>query len=306
MGGVYRNGIPNNMPDVFRGYIVLPDTEDRDKYIQDCFRKERVDVYLENGTPVKGCYISKSVLQDIYFPENGGLGSAVILVTPKFYDIPVVIGAISKDDETQLLEENSFKRTVSYKGNNVTVYGKGKTGELFINVESSFEDEGNINITLRNKNKSSKFNLKCFGDINIYSEGDTVLKSMKNVDLKTIEISDDEEEVTSELLFEDGVYSLIDKQGSKISSDENGNIDIVPSGECKLFSGGSPLVKGDELKSQLEIMKNRIDMIINALNAGAAASVTSVTYAAAVTAVIEAITEEEDFSDINSEKSFTD
>jgi len=305
--GIFRQIGDNPMSEVGIGYIVIPDGEDRDNYIGTCFRRERVDIYIEGGDVVRGCYIDKFTLQSIYFPDYKQLGSAVIFTVPKFFDVPIVIGSLSKADETQLLEENSFKHSVSFQDNVVSIIGKGKTGELFINVESEYNDEGNIFITVRNKNNSSKFNLKCFGDVNIYSEGNTILKTLNDVELRSVKIDNGSEELNAKVVANADGFYLEDAKGNIIQSTGDGNINVIPTDRCNLFEGNSPLVKGDELKSQLEKMKDRIDKIIQALDAGnAIATGSTKVYSTAVNAVLGTIESKEDFDNINSEKSFTD
>lgn len=308
MNGVKREQPFNFSYPVGYGYIIVPDGEDRNLFIQTCYRKERVSIMLDDGGGmIQNCYISKESIQQIYFPQSSNeLGSAVAFIVPRYYNIPIIIGVISKSDETQILSENSFKKFVDSDNGIVSIEGKGEEGRLFINVESELNKGGEVIITIRNKNKSSKFNLNCFGDINIYSEGETTLKTLNSIDLKVVTIEDNKEVTTGELLLKDDVFKLTDKKGNKIESDTDGNINIIPTDKCNLFSGSSPLVKGDELKSQLEIMKARIDKVIEALNAGAASAATVQTYAAAVSAVLIGIVNIEDFENINSDKSFTD
>ena len=307
--GKFRLGTENPPATVYVGYIVIPDDVDRDRYIETCLRKERVDIYVEGGGYIQQCHIDKNVLQNIYFPEKGELGSAIVYVTPQFHNIPIVVGSISKGDESQLLEVNSFKKVVKFQDNTVSIVGKGKTGELFINVESEYEDEGNVFVTLRNKNKSSKFNLKCFGDINIYSEGKTYLKTLSDIDLKVIEVENGEEITVSELLLDSSGFKLVDKEGNEIASDNEGNVNIKPTTKCNLFEGNSPLVKGDELKEQLELLSARLDDLWDTISGapivpgdGGASIKTSV-----IVKKLTYITSgKENFDNINSSKSFTD
>ena len=306
---VGRRSISNfNHPTGF-GYIVIPYDSDRSKYIKTCLRKERVSIQLEaGGSIISNCYISRECLNRIKFPDSSDeLGSAVAFIVPKFYDIPIIIGVISKEDETDNLEENDFKHEVYDNNSIVSIIGKGTNGDLFIDVNSEFSSGGNIFITLKNKENKANFNVKCFGGINIYAEEDIVLETLKQTHIQSFRIESNGEKVlNASLKLNEDSFIIEDKEGNKIESNEDGEIVITPKSKLKVFSGDSPLVKGDELKSELETMSNRIDRIIDALNAGSLAAGTIQTYVAAVTPVLETITKKEDFDNINSDKTFID
>jgi hypothetical protein len=306
--GVSREIVGNYNYPVGFGYVIIPTDTDRSKYIETCLRKERIDVKLDDGGGIlTECYIDRNAIQNIIFPEdNMSLGSCVAFISPRFYNKAIIIGVVSRPDETQLIDEKSFKKFVNSDSASISIEGKGKTGELFINVESLFENEGNIFINLKSKNNTSRFNVRCFGDINLYSEGKVSLKALKSLKIESFRVEDGKEKMNSELSVSEDGFSIEDRYGNIIISDKEGNINIVPKDKCKLFQGSSPLVKGDVLLEELNKAKERIDMIIKSLQAGAAAAASSTTYSAAVMGVISTIVFKEDYSDINSGKSFTD
>lgn len=304
-----RKQIANYSAPVGFGYIVVPFDVDREKYVQTCYRKERVAVQLDGGgSTIDNCYISKESLQQIIFPESHEkLGSAVAFIVPHFHNIPIIVGVISKADETQLLEENSFKKIVRTPTANVSINGRGKSGELFVNVESDFENEGSIYITLRSKNNTSKFDVKCFGDISIYSEGKTSLKCLNDVEISSISLNETGEEIIdSNLTLNGDGFVLIDKFENKIESNKDGDINILPKEKCNVFQGSEPMVLGNILKEQLETVTKRINTILEALNAGKVAGGNIGSYILAVSAVLDTIPQPESFDEINSEKSFLD
>lgn len=300
---------PNSNYPVGFGYITIPVNIDRDKYIETCYRRERVAIQLdEGGSQINNCFISKEALGSIQFPVSANeLGSGVVFIVPEFKTIPVIIGVVSKLDETQLLKENSFKKVIKSKNSIVSIEGDGNTGELFINVTSDDSEGGNINIFLRNNDKSSKFDLKCFGNIDILAEGDITIKNTGSLNLSNVSSdSDGNEVINSNFNINNEGFSLSDKYTNRITSDENGIIKVYPKERFEVFEGSEPSVKGKELKSQLETMKDRIDRIIMALEAGSAASASAATYSAAVMLVLNTILTKEDFNKINSSKVFID
>jgi len=315
MGGVSRQVLPNRAAQIGRGYIIIPTNVDRTKYISQSYRKEKVSIMLDDGgSPIFDCLISKNVLQEIKFPESSDeLGSCVVFIKEVFYDKPIIVGVLSKGDETQLLEENMFKKKVSSDDASVVVTGRGDNGDLFVSVESENDSGGNIFINLKNNNNSSNFNVNCFGDISLYSEGILELKSTDTVNLKRVESGSNGEIINSEitiddngLLYEDNIGNKIEAKSGEINIFSKGEVNINSDDKISLFKGSEPLVKGTELKTQLIKMQLRIDTIIAALNAGFLASATATTYAAAVAAIIDTMPTGADFLNINSTKSFTD
>jgi len=298
--GVSRVNPGNRNEPTGLGYITIPIGVDRDLYIQTCYRKERVAIQLDGGgSVVSNCYISRATLQEIVFPEEiNQLGSCVAFICLKHHNLPIIVSVISKPDETQLLEENSFKKIVSMKAANVSIEGKGKSGELFVNVESNSENEGSIYVTLKSKNNTSKFELKCFGEINVYSEGKTSLKALKDVNLQKIRIENQEEIISSEIILSDEGFEIRDSFNNVINSDSDGRI--------LLFEGTEAMLLGDTTKAELLKFKERFDTFLKTFSdtlvvpsdGGKAIQI-------AVKAAMETV-DEENFNNIDSKKAFID
>lgn len=309
MDGISRDNQSNYNYPVGVGYITIPTGVDRELYIATCYRKERVAIQLDGGGGVvNNCYISTSALQRVKFPDYPDeIGSCVVFISPKFNNIPIITEVVSKEDETQLLEENSFKKIVETATANVSIEGKGKSGELFINVESDFEGEGSIYITLKSKNNTAKFNLNCFGDVNIYSEGKTALKALKDINLQKIRIEDNEEIISSEVILSDSGFELKDSTGNIIRSDtEGGIINIYPTEKCNLFEGDEPIPKGNTLKIELEKLQTRFNTFLDTYsNTPVTPADGGLVVQTAVKAAMLTVGKE-DFENINSLKSFTD
>ena len=219
MEGITRERSSNSAYPIGSGYIVIPSDVDRDIYIETCYRKERVAVQLDDGGSVlKNCFIDKSKIQEIIFPQtNKELGSCVIFVYDRYKSMPIVIGIISKKGDLQLLQENSFKKSVRSDTGSVSVEGKAKDGNLFINVESDFENSGNIFINLKSKNNTSKFNVNCFGDISIYSEGDTSLETLKTAKITCNYIDGKEKKLASSITMKKGEITVVCERANIVS-----------------------------------------------------------------------------------------
>ena len=293
-----RQGISNSNYSTGIGYITIPVNVDRKRYVSSCYRKERVSIQLDDGGSVlKDCYVSKDLLSSLKFPKtNDKLGSCVAFIVPKYHDIPIIVGVINRPGENDLLDEHIYKKVISSDVGVVSVEMKPEGG-IFINVDSAFENEGNIYVLVKSKNNTSKLDVKCFGDINIYAEGKTTLETLKDVNLKKIEVDKGINKIVSEIILSEEGFVYSDKFENKIECTSDGKIIH--------HEGSSPVVKGDELLFQLQKMKMTLDSFIETY----LTTVTTIVGDAGISAkaTMEAAmlnVREEDFSKINSEKSF--
>jgi hypothetical protein len=306
MDGIFREGVPNQSYLTGLGYIILPADQDRDVYIETCYRKERVTIQLDNGgSVIQNCYIDQDKLQKIKFPEDyKGLGSIVAYICDRFVRKPIIIGVLSDRGYSQLLEENSFQKVVRSDNGTVSIEGKGKDGNLYINVESDYEDGGSIFITLKSLNNTSKFDVKCFGDINIYSEGEATLNTLKTATITASYVEDKEEKFASKVVISQDGLLYEDKNDNKIEI-INEEINVIPKTKFNVFSGGEPMVLGDELKKQLEIVTDRLDNIRLAIMTPDTTGVVA-PWQAVIIPILQSQIKKENWNNINSDKSFTD
>ena len=153
------------------GYIILPSGVDRDTFIQQCYRWERVSVLTEGGGGViHECYISREAIRDIEFPQTvEQLGSCVSFLTDIHSAHPIIFGVFSKEDESQLLREGYFEWSKKSGSDSVTVSGDAKLGILNLSVDGGTLSQ--LNITVSNKAKNAVVNLRCRGDINLQMDG---------------------------------------------------------------------------------------------------------------------------------------
>jgi hypothetical protein len=172
------------------GYIVVPSDVDRAKFIEQCYRWERVSIMIERGGGViHECYITRAVLQDIEFPTaSNNLGSCVLFLTDSQSGHPVIFGVLSKEDESQLLKEGVFKISKRYQGDSVTITGDAVKGVINLAVEGGSVSQ--LNISVNNTDKTGILNLRCQGNICFKMDG--VLKinegsepMVKGTELKT-------------------------------------------------------------------------------------------------------------------------
>lgn len=203
-----------------RGSIFIPFGVDRDQFVETSLRSERVSLMLEDGRgSINDVYICKNILQQIYFPkESGELGSAVIYNTAYPNNEYTVIGVLSNNDGSQLLEEYQFKTERTSDNGRVSIIGRGKNGELIITVDGEKDESGKIILNARNKSNKAFLEFNILGRSNIYTQNESVLKSAKSIELQAINNKTDK---NSSLKYENGVgLTYLDEFSNKFVANE--------------------------------------------------------------------------------------
>lgn len=161
----------NSMTYVGIGYVIIPTDVNKDEYIQYCYLNESVSILPETGGV---CYnnvkVSVNCLNDIEFPEKDNFGSCVVYLLHPTQKIPIIIGVISKHNESVSLNYKLFKLFKSKGNNSVSVCGDGSNGNLMINVVSEEQDGGQIVIDVNHYNETGVLRLRVKGDIFILTK----------------------------------------------------------------------------------------------------------------------------------------
>ena len=161
------------------GYVIIPNDVNRDEYIQYCYLNESVSIFPETGgISYNNVKISTNCLNNLEFPEKDSLGSCVVYVLHPTQKIPIIIGVLSKHNESIALNYKLFKLFKSSKNNSVSIVGDGSNGNLVINVTSDGDKGGQIIIDINHYNQKGVLRLNVKGDIFIIS---------KNIEIETSE-----------------------------------------------------------------------------------------------------------------------
>lgn len=154
------------------GYIIVPPDVDRQKYIDTCYAKETVSMYLDfGGFSVNNVRVSVDALNLIEFPKEGeDFGSCVIFCLHPQKKFPIVLSVINKDEECLSLHYKEFKRTKSEGLNSVTITGNGQRGSLHVSVEDMEGRGGEIYVSLNQRDRSGKFTVEVKGQISLISD----------------------------------------------------------------------------------------------------------------------------------------
>lgn len=290
------------------GYIILPTDKDRDKYIESCYNTGTISVMLEDGGMVDYVSISNHVLNYLEFPKTSEqLGSMLFWVNIPKKNIPVIVAVINKNDEIISIGEHQIIQSKDHKDGYIEISGNAKDGLLNITAKGKKSDKGVLNISVTNVDDTAELNLLVRGTSNIKTIGDTNLEVTNKIKIRIFDPDVDDKETV--WYYEKGKgFSYKDEFDNEIEINSDGKINIKPSKQFNLFSGKEPLVKGDTLKSELDKLSARVDLLYKAIQTGVPAAGSAdggTAFKSSMLGVLAAAVSES-FNNINSDKSFTD
>jgi hypothetical protein len=218
--GVTKDFDPTIRKSINTGYIIIPEDVDRGEFIEQCLRTERFSIFVEGGGGIMhNCYVTKSALRDLVFPLEGQtLGSAVVFFSEPFGGKAVITGVVSKNDETELNQEDIvvFKKTHDGNYALLSIDGKGQITIDVIGVSNSAK----LSINVRSDDYSAAIDIHAKGKISLYSEGNTSITAI------------------------DGDIELVTNKHVNITSNRDVNIKAR---KVLINNASEPMVKGNEL-----------------------------------------------------------
>jgi len=301
MSGVSRMGVHGHDYLVGRGYVIIPPNVDRGQYIASALRSEKLAISLENGGSIAlNTYITREAIQDIVFPETSEeLGSCVSYITVPPYNVRIIVGIVGDEDDSQLLQEDEFRREKKTSSGIISISGLGRRGELHLDLDGLETENGGLFIKIKNGSRSAKMRVEVLGESEIYTEGKSTISSADEIELKIVGT---ENPISIRYKKGEGL-TYTDEFENSITVNED-VVQIQPNSEFKLFEGEEAMIKGDALVTELEKAKNRIDSIISALqNSAVASGDGGATYKTNITTALASL-EEEDYSEVKSTNSF--
>lgn len=204
------------------GYIVIPEGVNKEEYIESCFTKENFCIMTNDGGFIPNVLCMKQVLNDLKFPEDyTGLGTQVIFVNFDEYNIPVIIGTVSKQGLSEYRNEGDLNFSKNLKGNEIGFVGNLFLSKLSIFCRNLFNKKSKINIEVVG-NEESELNLVSSGWVCSKSNtGFKIVNKNKQViiDKDKILISNSLEQ---NLSLDDEKLFYKDKHGNKLTIDAEG------------------------------------------------------------------------------------
>lgn len=240
------------------GYIVVPEDITREQYISNCYRTRTVTI---NGGYGYGyiCQVRifSDVLQKITFPlSSKERGSQVFWVRENFSNRPVVIGILSEDGITNLLEENQDRIVQEIGGKIVEIFQDANTATLNINVIGTTDVPAKINIKVASGSEDSVVNVISDGHLNV-DANQVQLTARKDVSLY---LKDGMDEELFSLIGNADEVTFKDKDGNRITINAD-NVNIVPANQFNVNDGKEPMVLGNTLVNLLKEILQAIQQI---------------------------------------------
>ena len=237
------------------GYVVIPDNDTRDEYINNCYYSCTVTIdggygysYIENVP------IPLELLQQIKFPlKEDEVGSRVFWVRENTFNRPVIVGILNNLYEPNGMMAGQNRYVQEINGNVVEVFMDANTAEMNIKVTGSKNNPSKINV-ISNTNEDSEINVTSSGKVKIsaknliveaFKDAVFALKKNDSKELLKIESNDTQLKITDQF---DNEVTLKD-----------GEIDVV-SNKINHNGGNEPMVLGNTLK---ESLSNLIDAILS-------------------------------------------
>ena len=237
------------------GYVVIPDNDTRDEYINNCYYSCTVTIdggygysYIENVP------IPLELLQQIKFPlKEDEVGSRVFWVRENTFNRPVIVGILNNLYEPNGMMAGQNRYVQEINGNVVEIFMDANTAEMNIKVTGSKNNPSKINV-ISNTNEDSEINVTSSGKVKI-SAKNLIVEAFKDA-VFTLKKNDSKELLKIE--SNDTQLKITDQFDNEVTL-KNGEIDVV-SDKINHNGGNEPMVLGNTLK---ESLSNLIDAILS-------------------------------------------
>ena len=237
------------------GYVVIPDNDTRDEYINNCYYSCTVTIdggygysYIENVP------IPLELLQQIKFPlKEDEVGSRVFWVRENTFNRPVIVGILNNLYEPNGMMAGQNRYVQEINGNVVEIFMDANTAEMNIKVTGSKNNPSKINV-ISNTNEDSEINVTSSGKVKI-SAKNLIVEAFKDA-VFTLKKNDSKELLKIE--SNDTQLKITDQFDNEVTL-KDGEVDVV-SDKINHNGGNEPMVLGNTLK---ESLSNLIDAILS-------------------------------------------
>lgn len=237
------------------GYVVIPDNDTRDEYINNCYYSCTVTIdggygysYIENVP------IPLELLQQIKFPlKEDEVGSRVFWVRENTFNRPVIVGILNNLYEPNGMMAGQNRYVQEINGNVVEIFMDANTAEMNIKVTGSKNNPSKINV-ISNTNEDSEINITSSGKVKI-SAKNLIVEAFKDA-VFTLKKNDSKELLKIE--SNDTQLKITDQFDNEVTL-KDGEINVV-SDKINHNGGNEPMVLGNTLK---ESLSNLIDAILS-------------------------------------------
>ena len=236
---------PVNIGTAGVGFVVIPNAETREQYIEDCYRTNTVTIQGGQGYGFfPDVHVDSEVMQQLSFPsgaEDDNRGSAVVWVRDDITGLPVIVATLRKQDDYYALAENQRRWACSTPNGSVEVFADGN-GNLNISITGSDNFPGALNVKVSSDNADSVVNVSSDAEVNVQAD-----KKVKVISADEVEfgmIVEGEQKTTLRYKVGEGL-EYKDEFENEITV-KDGEVTIV-SKKINHNEGKEPMVLGDSL-----------------------------------------------------------
>ena len=237
------------------GYVVIPDNDTRDEYINNCYYSCTVTIDGGYGySYIENIPIPLELLQQIKFPlKEDEVGSRVFWVRENTFNRPVIVGILNNLYEPNGMVAGQNRYVQEIDGNVVEIFMDANTAEMNIKVTGSKNNPSKINV-ISNTNEDSEINVTSSGKVKI-SAKNLIVEAFKDA-VFTLKKNDSKELLKIE--SNDTQLKITDQFDNEVTL-KDGEIDVI-SDKINHNGGNEPMVLGNTLK---ESLSNLIDAILS-------------------------------------------
>jgi hypothetical protein len=259
-------------------YAIIPENVDRDTYVKDCMRRGIIAALFDDGAVSFNVRVGMSVLPLIDFPlTTQKLGSALVYVNEYNHNNAIVIDRLIKDDEASPYSENEFRFEKNTANGSVSILGTAKDGNLFIKVLGNTDAGGKIFVDVGNTNNTGGVVLNITGDLKTEMQN-FIVNLLAGMNLKA----------TGDVLINSDTKIKLGNSANQLDPVLLGNKTI------------------EQLNKEVQAITNLLQTISTIVPLAVTSGLVDGTWAAWQSAVALAITQRGDYSQVASQKVFTE
>lgn len=245
-------------------YVCIPKDQDRESYIRHCYSTNTVFLRDEFGSTYRNCAISKSIIQEIRFPNNSNeIGDCVIINFIPKHNQAVVVGILPlKNNPPDILSDGEFRMKKVRESSLVDFFGSAERSQVSLSITSSGDQSSRLMTNLTGERHDALLEEYVKGEVSRQSTRRYLIKSNQELDIQVV---DDQDNLLGRINYVNG-------QGLKIL-DEFSNEILMKDGVVRIKRGenyinmNNKISIGDEnsqYKAVLgEILKDKLDRIID-------------------------------------------
>lgn len=209
--------------DIGIGYLIVPTDVNRDKFLSECFAKERFCIYTNHSEFIANVPCLKHVLNDLKFAESGELGSCILYVNVPGQEIPIIVGTLPFQNLSSYRKESDFIFIKDLGDCELGLTGNLILRKLFLSIKSATKKFCKLIIGVSGDDKS-ELSLESTGYVLI--KGDTGIKIKGNN--KEIILDKDKILITNtskqNIKIDDDGFDYKDGLGNKFKLNKDGYI----------------------------------------------------------------------------------